>query len=294
MRILSIIVLALSLAITTALAEQQLVADTEIEKIENGLYHFRDSGYSSLIVIGKDSVLVTDPGFNERAIRMRSEISKLTASPVRYVALTHEHYDHVGGTRIFGEAKVACASGCSDFFKMSALMDVPEVSLSFDDELRLDVGGVLVRMVHVAPGDGMGTAFIHVPTEGVIFSADMYMPREFTFAKFKEGTNYVGALLNLEAMAALKPRYAITAHAPGNTVKSLRENAKMYRKLHDLVLTEYQKVMDKKSGAVKPGIPLLFELPNVIRMDEYKDWKNYDKYFPAYVRRMAFSIFHGW
>ena len=70
-------------------------------ELADGVYHYFGFFSSSLIVIDGGEVLVTDPSLDLRAQSIREEIAKLTDAPVSVIALTHEHYDHVGGTGVF-------------------------------------------------------------------------------------------------------------------------------------------------------------------------------------------------
>ena len=92
-------------------------------------------------------------------------------------------------------------------------------------------------------------------------------------------------------MLSWNPVYSIGGHDLGNTLGALRENSEMMNKLHDAVLARFRKAMDE--GGPAAAFPLIFSLPNEIKMPEYSGWKGYDAFFPAYVRRMALSIFHG-
>ena len=84
----------------------------EIVKIADGVYAAIYSELrvdpvegNSLIVIGKDSVLVLDSGHSPDSARtMMAEIRKLTDKPVRYVVNSHWHDDHVYGNQAYQEA----------------------------------------------------------------------------------------------------------------------------------------------------------------------------------------------
>ena len=279
------------LFLQSAPASAQPEQKPSMTKVADGVYHYFAMGYSSMVVVGRDAVLVTDTAFSKRAEDMKARIAGITPLPVRYVALSHEHFDHVGGTEVFKDAKVICHRACEEIFRNSPLVPMPKVDIAYSDSMTVDVGGKKVEIVHPAAGDGVATSVLWVPKDRVVFSTDMYKSREFVVSEFKEDTNFVGAKKILETMLSWNPVYSIGGHDPGNTLAALRENSEMMNKLHDAVLARFRKAMDE--GGPLAALPLIFSLPNEMKMPEYGAWKGYDTAFPAYVRRMALSIFHG-
>src|SRR6478609_8900145 len=60
---------------------------------------------NTVAVIGKDAVLVLDPGqFPTEAERVLAEIRKLTPAPVKYIVYSHWHGDHVVAGSVYREA----------------------------------------------------------------------------------------------------------------------------------------------------------------------------------------------
>ena len=283
------ILFALALALPAGKAAAQQASTMTM--VADGVYHYFGMRYSSLVVIGEDGVLVTDTAFTPRAMDLKAQIEKITDLPVRYVALSHEHFDHAGGTEVFADAQVVCHSVCESVFATSLMFPMPQVDISYSDRMSIDLGGKTVELSQPAPGDGIGTTVFWVPEDRVVFSADMYNHRRFIFPEFKEDTNFLGVLTILETIDSWNPAYAIEGHMPGNSLPALRENLAMFTELRDVVLAR----LTKAWGEGGPGatFPLLFSLPGEVKLDRYSEWEGYDTAFPAYVRRMALAIFHG-
>lgn len=260
-------------------------------EVADGVYHFFSMGYSSLVVIGDNGVLVTDPSFTPRAEELNAEIAKITDKPVTHVALSHEHFDHIGGTEVFNGAAIIMQENGLDILKLSPLMPMPMVTTSFDDTLMVDLGDQTVELHHLAVADGVATTVARVTDSNVVFSVDMYMPQELSPHEFKEDTNFVGSGVVLNTLVGWKPAYAINGHSNGNSVEALKENAEFLTELQAKVEARFQEAF--ASGNPSAPVELLFTIPDEIEMPEYSDWKNYDTAFPSYVRRMALSVFHG-
>lgn len=265
--------------------------EASMTKVSNSTYSYFSFGYSSMIVIGDDAVLVVDPSFEPRGSQMRAAVEEITDKPIQYVLLSHEHYDHSGGTEAYPDAQVICHSTCGKIMEISPLLPVSRIDMTFEDSLTLDLGGVTVDVVHIAPGDGVGTAVAHIPSEGVVFSADLYSDH-FTVSEFLEDKNFVGTRLILHEMLSWNPVYAINGHSDGNSIEDLKVNAELLDRLYDDVLGRLNAAAE--SGGMPAMWMAMFAMQyEVPAYEEYSDWENFEAGFPAYVRRMALSILHG-
>ncbi len=265
--------------------------DNPMTKITDGVYHFYAMGYGSLIVVGDNGVLVTDPAFTARAEMMNAEIAKVTDQPVTHVALSHEHFDHIGGTEAFTNTEILLQENGVDVLKLSPMLPMPTVTESFDELLSIDLGGQTVEMHHLAVSDGVASSVVRVTESNVIYSADLYNQRAFTNAEFLDDTNFVGLADTLEIMASWTPSYSISSHVPGNSVDAISEVAEMLHKMEAEVQAAFQAAY--ATGDMNNVFGVLFDIENTLRMPEYADWKDYDAHFPGHVRRMAYSLFHG-
>lgn len=275
-----------------SLASQPLLAqEGPMSKIADGVYNFWQGGYASMVVIGEKGVLLIDPANPTRAKSLKAEIAKLTDKPVTHVALSHEHFDHVGGTELFKDAKVVCHASCEDTFALSPLLPAPKVDVSFEKSLEVDLGGKVVEFLHPAIGDGNGATIARVKGEGIAFNTDMYRSKGFAPGLFIEHSNFVGVRQIMHQLQDWKPNYVINGHGAGNSLADLNESTEMYDKLYDAVNAEISKA--QKEGGMAAVGQLLFTISGKVRLDEYKDWDGYEQNFPAYVKRMMLSIVHG-
>jgi glyoxylase-like metal-dependent hydrolase (beta-lactamase superfamily II) len=101
-------VLVIAAPLTAAAQNQTL----EFTKLADGVYGAIYSEFrmdpvegNSLVVIGRDGVLVLDSGRSPAAARrMIGEIGKITDRPVRYLVNSHWHDDHVFGNQAYLES----------------------------------------------------------------------------------------------------------------------------------------------------------------------------------------------
>ena len=272
-------------------ASPQTMPAPTMTKLADGVYHYFGFFGSSLVVVSDDQVLITDPSNPARAQSLKDEIAKLTKTPVTTIALTHEHYDHVGGTGVFPDAEVVCHINCQPNFDLASLGDVPIVDTTFEDQLEIPVGDKTVQLHHLGPGDGEATTIIYMPEEDIIVTADMYEPRALTHKNWVDDKNFTGTRYILNTISQWPITHAINAHSPGTDPMDMMENVEYYNDLYEAVYSALAAALEQG------GFPALFgvfqSLPNTLQLSKYQDWANYDTSFPRHVERMLQAITHA-
>ena len=266
-------------AVLLALAVPASAQDNPLSKVADGVFHFFAMGYSSMVVVGDNGVLITDPSFTARAELLKTELAKVTDKPVTHVALSHEHFDHIGGTEVFDGAEIIMQENGIDVLELSPLMPTPEVSATFDEALTVDLGGQTVELRHIAVGDGVATTVARVRESNVVFSADLYMPKEFSPHEFKEDTNFVGLGVILNTLVQWNPSYAINAHSAGNSAGAIQENAELLSELQAIVKKRFEEAF--ASGDPAAPWSLLFTISGEIEMQKYENWKKLRNSIPG-------------
>ena len=274
-------------------------------KLDNGVYNYFASFYGSLVVVGEDEVLVTDPANPFRAEGLKAAVAEITDAPITTIVLTHEHYDHVGGTGVFPDAKVVCQWNCEAIFALHpsrtdpnkaplGLSDVPDmVDETFDDFKEIRVGDTVVELHYMGPGDGDATTVIWLPNEKIVATSDMYEPRELSGAEVVDDKNFTGIRKILNEISAWDLSHAVNSHSLGTDPRDLRENVEYYNDLYDAVKAEVDAAIAASGGAAFGAYGLFDTLPQTLELEKYKDWGNYDTAFPKHVERMLLSIYHG-
>ena len=263
--------------------------------LAEGVYHYFGFRTSVLVVVGDDEVLVTDTSNPLLAQSLKAEVANITDAPVTTIVLTHEHYDHVGGTGVFPEASVVCHRNCQavfDLFDVSAVGDVPEVDQTFDDRLDIMVGDTLVELHYLGPGDGEATTIIYLPVEQIVVTADLYEPRELTHKNWVHDKNFTGVRAILNEVSTWPMTHAINAHSTGTDPMDLMENVAYYNDLYAAVRKAVEDAI-AQAGVFFAAYGLYETLPQSLELAQYQGWGNYDSSFPAHVERMLLAIYHG-
>lgn len=261
-----------------------------ITKVSDNVYAVFLQYYHSLVVIGDDGVLITDPANAIRAKALKETVAKLTDLPVNKIILSHEHYDHVGGTEVFPDAEIYAHKATAPVFKLDVTGQAPaSVDSYVGDQTSLMMGDTRVDLLHVGAADGVGMLAVHLPEEKLVFTADLYETNQLTDARWLADSNYLGGRKLLNTLVDFQPEYAITTHSAELDPQQLQLAAEFYNQLYAAVEPEVQKAMQQGYPAV---IALMDSLPQSLKLPDYENFTNYD-HLPAHVERMIFSIFHG-
>ena len=274
------------------LAAPAVCAAPMVKQLADDVYMMSESHYTSLVVVGEDGVLITDPAFTPRALSLKSAIAGITDKPVTRIVLSHEHYDHVGGTEVFPEAQVICHAACQAVFDLDLGPQSPkEVHVTFTDSLRVDFRGPPVDLLYFGPADGFASTVVHLPEQRVAFTADLYEHRSLTNGMWMDDDNYLAIRRVLKALQGMDLRHAVNAHSEDTSVAVVDESAAFVEDLFDLVGGEIRKAM-QEGGPMKVFTSMELWVHG-LKLPQYADWKGYDQHLPTHVRRMILSIFHG-
>lgn len=281
---------SLILAVAVLFSSHGFSQESNVQKISDNVYSMFFDFYHSLVVIGDKGVLITDPANVARAQKIKNAVAKLTTLPVSHIVLSHEHYDHVGGTEIFNDARVIAHKHAEAVFVIDITGQAPKkVDQYIDNEASIMMGKTKVNLMHVGAADGVGMLSIHLPKEKVVYSADLYETNEITNKMWLADSNFLGSRVLLNTLVALKPDYSITTHSASLDPKHLILAADFYNDLYDAVAPKTLEAMTVGFSAI---VDIINNLPQEIKLEKYKDFKNYD-HLPYHAERMILSIFHG-
>jgi glyoxylase-like metal-dependent hydrolase (beta-lactamase superfamily II) len=216
----------------TMVTNQTLIDDNSpVEKVSDHVYAILT--YPNIaIVVGERATLVVDTGLGKRngEAVLRAE-QKLAKGPILYLTNTHFHPEHSSGEEAFpantvlirpkqmqadleknGARMVAQFSGNSAQNKM-LLQDTryrtPDIL--FDGDMRIDLGGVTVRMFWVGPAHTIGDQLIYVEEDRTLIPGDI-VQNKLIPNLFGDDASAKGWLAALDKAAALNPKNIISDH----------------------------------------------------------------------------------
>ncbi|WP_242613223.1 MBL fold metallo-hydrolase [Herbihabitans rhizosphaerae] len=160
----------------------------EVPKDNNGL------------IVGEKAALVVDSGISPDVGRYIQEVAAgLTGKPIQFLANTTYHGDHTFGNTAFGDEVTVFSSRVNKaaMTDLTAEKRMRAESMYGDDSLdqvhtwrkpdvvfdrfcEIDLGGRIVHLWHLGPGNGSGDTLVHVPDAKVTFTGNFVLPAGVT------------------------------------------------------------------------------------------------------------------
>jgi glyoxylase-like metal-dependent hydrolase (beta-lactamase superfamily II) len=185
------------------------------------------------IVVGDDALLVIDTAMGaENGARVLSEARRLGGDRKVFLTTTHFHPEHAFGAQAFKRTASYIANSAqadeladkgAEYVEMFSgfgpglaelLADVelvqPEISYA-GGEARLDLGGIVVKLLYYGPAHTRGDQLVFLPEQGILFPGDLVENR---FLPIFPDEDAVGGrwLALLDRIEALDPAVVVPGH----------------------------------------------------------------------------------
>jgi cyclase len=199
------------------LSAQQDYSKVEIkaEQLAPGVAVLFGAGGNIGVSWGADGTVLIDDQFAPLTPKIQAAVTKLGATPVKFLINTHWHFDHSGGNENLGKAgalimahdnvRVRMAAG-----EMIAGNPTPPASpialpvVTYEDGLKLHLNGDELRTVHTGGGHTDGDSIVIWRNANVVHMGDLFMNRvSLPFIDLKSGGNAVHLVASLNKAIAL-------------------------------------------------------------------------------------------
>lgn len=203
---------------------RRLVKEAENVYVAEG-YDFANLSF----LLADDFVVAIDAGTNERTAReAREALRTVTRAPIKYIILTHGHWDHVGGLAALrdpGSIVIAQAAfptvlarsrrappPIHDFFgSVPQSLDVTPDRLVSSNE-SLSEGGLDLALLPGPSGETEDALYVLDKKHDILFVGDAFMP--YLGAPFVAEGSAEGYRAAIDFVLNLKPRRLVHGHSP--------------------------------------------------------------------------------
>jgi len=178
-------------------------------------------------VVTDDGVLVVDAlGSPVLARELLAEVRRVTPQPVRWLAVTHYHADHIYGLQVFAAAgaQILAHAAAKDYLNADAaqqrlLASRQELAPWVDADTRLvaadrwlDSDETTLR--RAGPAHTPEDLVVALPQLGVLFSGDLFFRGRIPFVGQADSRQWIASL---DRLIDLQPRLVVPGHGPVST-----------------------------------------------------------------------------
>ena len=258
--------------------------EPEVRKLADDVYAYigKVNDSNAMFVVTSQGVILVDTGNSVPDTRnILREIQAVTDQPVRYVVLSQNHADHIGGTPLFSPpATVIVHERVAEAWakwkpnvprawrksfpdRTAALQNFHPLDnvMTFTDHMTLRLGGKTIELIYVEDKYNPGDIAVWLPESGVMhggFAA--YRDRHPDMRPdYSHGTTW-GMIKYLEALIPLQPKFVVQAHGPIGDVKDLET-------MVDYLVTARRRIRSMMDRGISSNAAR-----ELFHMNEYPDW----------------------
>ncbi|SFN40616.1 Glyoxylase, beta-lactamase superfamily II [Chryseobacterium oleae] len=238
-------------------------------KVKGNLYRHTNGTlpalHSGLVLITHEGAIVIDPALTQAAIWLKDEIKKKFNVPVKYVILTHAHYDHAGGSQVFQQAGakiIIHKNGLEPIIGEKLPVAVPDII--YDKQLTIKLGGETVIVKHIAPSHSNSMSVVLFPQYKALQLTDVGESKTMPYNDFLD-FYYDGWIETLDWALKQDVDYIDVGHYTMATLDDIREEREYIVSLHQQVL-----------NLVREGQSWDQLYRNVKFTEEVKKWGGFD------------------
>ncbi len=271
----------LLLVLLVAVATVAEAVEVKPIKITEGVYVYEPGNmYISMFVVTKDGVIVIEPVNSDHSQGMLKAIRSVTDKPIRYLLISHNHWDHANGGEVFRNEGATIVAHVEAYEWMKAN---PHPDLALPDESwagdrkEIVLGGTTIVLHYMGMNHGLGMTVFQLPKEKIVYIADLVAPKRLLFA-IGPDFNIKEWKRTLKEIGGLDFDVAVYSHSasgePAGTKAQVIQTIEYIEDIQAAVSAEFEK-----------GTSFV-EIPSTVKLPKYQDWAMYDQWLPLNVWRI--------
>jgi glyoxylase-like metal-dependent hydrolase (beta-lactamase superfamily II) len=237
----------------------------EISNIAGDLWRFRNNFHFSVFLVTPQGIVATDPISADAARWLKAELTqRFPGQPVRYLVYSHDHADHISGGEVFADTAVVVAHDRAREKIRGERRPTAVPNVTFSESLTLELGGAVVRLVHVGRNHSDNSLVALFPAQRTLFAVDFIPVEGLAFRTLNDSyiEEWLESLRRVETMDfdVLAP-----GHGPLGQKRHVAAFRDYLQTLHDQVLAGIR------------GGRTVDQLKQELRLDRYASWAGYEQ-----------------
>jgi glyoxylase-like metal-dependent hydrolase (beta-lactamase superfamily II) len=278
MRTLSVCTAGLALATAAGppahAQARQWGQDRSIEQISEHVYRWGSDNQFGDYVLTDEGIIVIDGHYcqSNTVAWLKAELDHRYDVPVKFVVLSHDHQDHICHTGLFSDTAMTVGHRniVPHIVREHRDSAIPEIT--FDQQMDLRLGGVLLTLYYFGPSHSDNLIHIHVPEDKVLISIDT--ARNSLFPDLRD-MDVHGALQGYRELSKLDD---VEIVVPGHGPLLTRD---VFMRMHDFLQSLHDQVLDQMIVGRS-----LAEIRTLVTMKDFSDLGGLDRSLDANIVTM--------
>ncbi len=208
---------------------------------------------SVMAFTGQDGIMMIDNGSNESYQELIKTIKTICDKPLKYVVLTHWHFDHTNGDSLNAKEVLLISHSYTRsllskdqtligmFIKAHPFDALPKMAIGNKTELYLN--NDTVEIIPIPGGHTGGDLMVYFKHANILHVGDLVFSDMFPFYDTDHGGNVFTAIENIQKIIDMMPSdiRIIPSHGREYNMNHLKEYKKMLIETSDIVKKEVKK-----------------------------------------------------
>ena len=252
-------------------------AGYETTRIAEGVYQFRWQAHNGFFVVTPTGVLAVDPISVEAAAQYAEEIKKVAPNaPLRAIVYSHEDADHATGAPALMSAMgvsvpIIAQRNAVPNLARAANPDLPVPTLTYQEFMSFTVGGRVIELHYLGANHSDNSTVVYVPDVKVAFAVDFVSNDRVLFQELP-GWRFPDVFASVPRLLDLDFEIIVFGHGPAGDRDTIHRQISYY----DALKTEVRRAVEAGWSEDRAAAE--------VRLPEYRDWGQYDAWFPLNVR----------
>lgn len=267
------------LSLAPACARAQNAPGLGITRVKDNVYRLTHDRHHSVFMVTDEGVFVADAVTDRAANYLMEVLQQRFGVPVRYLAYSHNHVDHIRGASVLtaagrgggGRVTVIAHEDAAEDIAMTKL-PVPAPDVTFPDALSVRLGDSSVQLRYHGPNNGRGSVSMRFLPANVLFVVDWIVLGRMPYKELP-GYDIHGMIRSTRVILDGPP---FDRFVGGHGAMGDRSDVERYLQyLEDLY------------AAVRDGMlrgESLKTLQRTVRLDAYQDLPMYEEWLPLNVK----------
>jgi glyoxylase-like metal-dependent hydrolase (beta-lactamase superfamily II) len=189
-----------------------------IQNVNHTVGEIGQNGGNVTVIVTGEGVILVDSKNERMHDDVVAKVKSVTAQPIRYMVLTHNHGDHSGGSAPLQALGVMVVSSIASRDNMARTNAPGRAPIAYSGYAELSLGGKRLELREFR-GHTKGDTVITLPAARAVIAGDLVTTPETipTIVNYADGGNWTELGQSLDAIAKMDFDVLIAGHGPNLT-----------------------------------------------------------------------------